>query len=71
MLYNSQNARIGTIDKKTLQLSLDEGSKDSIDTLVSFTNHHPVLLIKEKKTNAILFTLTLQGTTALNTTIAD
>ena len=70
-LHDSKGKRIGTIDKNTLQLSLDAGSKDSRDTLVSFTDRYPVLLIKEKGTNTVLFTLTIQGTSALNTTISD
>lgn len=59
-LHDGKGKLIGKIDKKTLQLSLEESSKDSIDTLVSLSDNYPVLLIKEKGTNTVLFTLAIK-----------
>lgn len=62
---------MGTIDKNSGQISLDDTHKDTIDIQIVFTSNIPTVLIKEKATGKVLFSVILQGKTALNTTVTN
>ncbi len=70
-LFNQSGKLIGTVSRKTGEISLDAAYKDTIDVQITFSTNTPTMLIKEKATSKVLFSVILRSQTALNTTVID